>query len=135
MKYIDILAYQKQSARRNLTIKKGTRSLSNKGLRPFTIRKVISRHAYKLNIPSNYRLHNVIHTSLLKPFKSRPDWQSQNEYGPEFNEEDIEFDVERVIDSRRRRGKVEYRIRWDGYQEQLNEFHLKFPRLMVDPDF
>ena len=58
--------------RRNLAIKDGTRSLSTKWLGPFTVTKVISRHAYKLDIPANYRLHNVIHTSLLKPFRTRP---------------------------------------------------------------
>ena len=77
---------------------------------------MISQYAYKLDVPANYHLHNIIYTFLLKPFRTRS--QLQNECNLEFNEEDIKFDVQAIIDSRKYRNKVEYRVRWDGYQEQ-----------------
>lgn len=86
--------------RRNLTLKNKSQSLLNKWLGPFTVTEVISRHVYKLDIPSNYYLHNVIHTSLLKPFQLRPDWLPQNETGLEFDQEDIEYEMESIIDSK-----------------------------------
>ena len=61
----------------------------------------------------------------------------------DLDEEDIEYDVAQIVNSRRRRGIVEYRIRWDGYTEEddtwetidklscpdkLREFHEKHPR-------
>ena len=91
--------------RRNLAIKHRTHFLSTKWLGPFTITKVISQHTYKLDIPVNYYLPNVIYTSLLKPFRMRP--QLQNDNNSEFDEEDIEFDVKAIIDSRKRRNRVE----------------------------
>ena len=63
-------------------------------------------------------------------------------------EEDIEYGVEEILDSRRNRGKVYYRVRWEGYAEQddtwepidvldgcpdkLREFREKFPNKPFD---
>ena len=130
--------------RRNLRIKEGTRALSKKWIGPYTVTEVISRHSYRLNIPKRNRLHPVIYTALLKPFHTR----SAPQLVDDIEDEDIEYDVERIIDSRKRRGKVEYRIRWEGYEEQddtwetfeqlacpdkLQQFHTDNSRKPRDP--
>ena len=38
----------------------------------------------------------------------------------DLDEEDIEYDIAQIVNSRRRRRIVEYRIRWDGYMEEDN---------------
>ena len=97
--------------RRNLQIQ-GNRSLANKSIGPFPISRVISRHTYEVDLPPKGRLHKVSHTSLLKPAFTRSHEQM------DLNEKDIKYDVAQIINSRRRRGVVEYRIRWDRYTEE-----------------
>ena len=60
--------------RRNLTIKSGNnRTLTSRYIGPFTVKRKVGSHAYEVETPDRNRLHKVIHTSLLKPFRERPD--------------------------------------------------------------
>ena len=58
-------------------------------------------------------MHNFIHTSLLKPFKSRNNDKMQ----VSDDEEDLFFKVENIIDSKRFHRMIKYRVRWKGYDE------------------
>ena len=58
-------------------------------------------------------MHNVIHTSLLKPFKS----QDNDEMQVDDKEEDLFFEVENIIDSKCFGRMIKYRVRWKGYDE------------------
>ena len=58
-------------------------------------------------------MHNVIHTSLLKPFRSR----NNDEMQVDDEEEDLFFEVENIIDSKRFGRTIKYRVRWKGYDE------------------
>ena len=126
--------------RRNLRIK-GNRSLANKWIWLFRISKVISRHTYEVKLAPKSWLHKVIHTSLLKPTYSRIHEQMNTK------EDNIEYDMAEIINSRKRHGNIEYRIRWDRYTEdddtwekidnlnclqKLSEFHEKYPQKPCD---
>lgn len=59
-------------------------------------------HAYQLDIPKGIRLHKVVHTTLLKPYYER----SAPQIGvDESVDKEIEYGVEDIIDSVRRKGK------------------------------
>ena len=58
-------------------------------------------------------MHNVIHTSLLKPFKSRND----DEIQMDNEEEDLFFEVENIINSKCFGRTIKYRVCWKGYDE------------------
>ena len=62
-------------------------------------------------------------------------------------EDDIEYDVAEIINSRKRRRNIKYQIQWDGYTkddntwekidnlnclQKLSEFHEKYPRKPCD---
>jgi len=58
--------------RRNLQVKAGNnRSLTNKWIGPYKVTETIGTHAYRLEVPEGTRWHNVVHTTLLKPFRTR----------------------------------------------------------------
>ena len=102
--------------RRNLTIKEGTRKLSDKYIGPFTVKSEVGTYAYKLDLPKRIRMHNVIHVSLLKPYhgeRNQVGWRLEKE-----TEESTVFDVESILDSKRQRGGVVYRTRWLGFGEE-----------------
>ena len=92
--------------RRNLQIKAGNnRSLTNKWIGPCKVTKAIATHAYQLEVPQGTQWHNIIHTTLFKPFRRRDEPQDMVE-----DEEDV-HKVESIIDSSKNRGGVKYRVR------------------------
>jgi len=92
--------------RRNLQIRAGNnRSLTNKWIGPYKVLKAIGSHAYQLEVPEGTRWHNVVHTTLLKPFHRRDEDQDMDEDDPDV------YEVESIVNSRKIRGVVKYRVR------------------------
>ena len=66
--------------RRNLHVKGGNnKSLTRKWLSPDYVQKAIGSHAYRLEVPDGTRWHNVVHTTVLKPFIRRDEPQDMDE--------------------------------------------------------
>ena len=87
--------------RRNLQVKAGNnKSLTRKFLGPFAVIKAIGSHAYRLEVPEGTRWHNVVHTTLLKPFRRR--------YKPQDIDKDVAevLEVEEIVNSRKLKGVV-----------------------------
>ena len=85
---------------------------------PFVVATQISKVAYRLQLPSTWKIHNVFHASLLMPYKET------DQHGPNFIEPppDIlegkeEWEVEKILKehSHRRWKKKQYLVRWKGY--------------------
>jgi hypothetical protein len=72
-----------------------------------------------LDLPNHYRMHNVFHVVLLKPYK--PDGTTQPPPPPELIGDELEYEVELVLNHRERKvprrttPKKEYLVRWKGY--------------------
>jgi len=77
---------------------------------PYKVNMTIGTHAYRLEIPEETRWHNVIHTTLPKPSRTRDDPQHMNE-----NEDNEINEVETILNSRKYAGVVKNRIRWKCY--------------------
>jgi len=91
--------------RRNLQIQAGNnRSLTNKWIGPYKIIEAIGFHAYQLEVPEGTHWYNVVHTTLLKPFNRRDEDQEIDDDDPDV------YEVESIIDSRKIRGVVKYRV-------------------------
>ena len=67
--------------------------------------------AYRLEVPDGTRWHNVVHTTLLKPFRRRDEPQDMNEDEAEV------WEVQEIGNSRTVKGVVQYRVRWTGCTE------------------
>ena len=52
---------------RHIKIKRPSRKLDWKKLGRFTIKRVVSKYAYELNLPASMKIHPVFHVSLLEP--------------------------------------------------------------------
>lgn len=68
---------------------------------------MVAPEAWRLQLPSHWKIHDVFHTSQLK--LAVGDVRLRE---PLLVDESEEFEVEAVIDKRHRRGKLEYLIRW-----------------------
>jgi len=94
-----------------------TRKLSPKYIGPYTIEQVISTTAYKVKLSPNLKIHPVFHVSVLKPYKSNNnDFSRLIPPPPEVIEDnEPEFEVEQVLDTKLVRNKRYYLIKWTGY--------------------
>src|SRR5271170_19765 len=95
-----------------------TRKLAPKFIGPYTISKIISTTAYKLDLPEIMRIHPVFHVSLLKPYKELPEEFTRPTsppaiFIPETNQE--EYEVETILDKRTIHKRPQYLIKWKGY--------------------
>ena len=95
-----------------------TTKLAPRRYGPFVVTKVISPVVYQLAIPKHWKIHDVFHTSLLTPYIETPTHgPNYEELPPELIDEQPEWEVDAILDSRRfgRTKTLQYRIRWKGY--------------------
>ena len=94
----------------------GPKKLQMRRTGPFEVEEVILRMAFRLYIPSQWKIHPVFHASLLTTYKETP------EHGPNFLRPPLElidgeeeYKVEAVLGHRGRPGHCTFLIRWKGY--------------------
>ena len=73
-----------------------------KWLGPYKVIKAIGSYAYRLEVPEGTRRHDVVHTTLLKPFRRRDKPQDMDEDEAEV------WEVEEIVNSRTVKGVVQY---------------------------
>jgi hypothetical protein len=75
-----------------------TSKLSPRWYGPFTVAAIISPIAYQLELPLQWKIHNVFHTSLLTPYK-KMEQHGKNfiEPPPDIIEGEPEWEVEQIL--------------------------------------
>lgn len=93
-----------------------THKLSPKFVGPWKIVEKVGPLAYRLELPKQVKRHDVFHVSQLEPFCESTDTSRSAQPGalPEEFGTDT-YEIEDIIDSRRRKGRLEYKVRWKGY--------------------
>jgi hypothetical protein len=102
--------------RRNIKTSRPCRKFDDKKLGPFRVIEKINPVAFRLALPASMKTHPVFHVSLLTP-KSLDVFPQQVVVPPHpvrVDDHD-EFIVESILDTRTRRGQIEYLIHWKGY--------------------
>jgi len=115
-----------------------TPKLSPRRYGPFKVVSQISKVAYKLELPSTWKIHDVFHASLLTPYKET-DQHGPNfiEPPPDILEGEPEWEVEKILKERSfGHWKKQYLVRWKGYSPAhdswTNSEDLHAPELLMD---
>jgi hypothetical protein len=93
-----------------------SKKLAHKRLGPYEILDKIGKTSYKLKLPKTMRVHPVFHVSLLyghpmDEFRRRP-----NPPPPVVTlEGEEEYEVEKILNSRKVGRQLQYLIHWKGY--------------------
>ena len=97
-----------------------SQKLAERQLGLFEIVKVVSPNAIKLKLPTSFKIHDIINVSRVQSYK--PTVIGQHVTLPEAVEVEgaPEYEVEEVLDSRLKRGKLEYLVKWSGYMDDHN---------------
>jgi Chromo (CHRromatin Organisation MOdifier) domain len=123
----------------NLKLTHPKAKLDAKRYGPFTVTEEISPVVYRVELPQQWKIHNVFHASLLTPYRETE--EHGNNYAqppPELVEGEEEYEVEQVLNSRRtgHAKKLQYLLRWKGYSrahdswQDATEVHA--PELVAD---
>jgi len=121
-----------------------SKKLDYKWTGPYTVRKVINRNAYKLDLLYAIRKHNVFPISLLDGYTPPIAGQPPSEPQPTVVDDSDEWEVDRILKSKRRYRMLRYLVQWAGYsyvrtscepagnlgnaKELVDGFHREHPR-------
>ncbi|KAI2646863.1 Transposon Tf2-6 polyprotein [Labeo rohita] len=103
---------------RDLRLRLPCRKLSPRYIGSFRILRQINDVTFQLQLPPRYRIHPTFHVSLLKPFSPSATETLGAEAEPpppEVLDQPSVFTVHEILDSRRRRSRLEYLVDWEGY--------------------
>jgi hypothetical protein len=92
---------------------------------PFKVIQVMSPVNYRLELLTQWNIHDVFHTDLLTPYRKTPMHGANYQHPPPNLVEGVEeYEVERILDSRRhgRGRKLQYLIAWKGYPDSDNQW-------------
>jgi hypothetical protein len=112
----------------NLNITSGVSKLNPKYIGPFPISRIINPVAIQLALPAHFKIHNSFHVSRIKRAKVTEDFPDRLtiEKPPPIiqadSDQESEWEIERIIDRRRSRGRIEYLVKWKGYDSYDNQW-------------
>ena len=101
----------------NLNTSRPMKKLAEKRLGPFKILEKVGHTSYHLNLPISWKIHPVFHSDLLSRFH-KPVYDVQKGQLaplPVVIDQQEEFEVSKVLDSRLYRGKLQFLVQWKGY--------------------
>ena len=83
---------------------------------PFKVLQKVGYNAYKLELPPSMKIHNVFHSSLLWLAPDDPlPGQQIPEPPPIVIDGQDEWEVDKILDSRRHYQKLQYKVKWIGF--------------------
>jgi hypothetical protein len=83
---------------------------------PFEITEVLGPVTYQLRLPETWKIHNVFHAILLKPYEEN-DTHGKNFTlpPPDIVDGQEMYEIESIVKHRRRGRGYQYLVKWKGY--------------------
>ncbi len=108
---------------RNIVTARSFKKLDDKMLDPFTNLDLVDS-SYKLELSESMRVHDVFHSDLLRSAADDPLPGQKNEPSDSIviNDED-EWEIDDILNSRRYRRRLQYRVKWNDYDNDLNWYN------------
>ncbi|QRW18205.1 Retrotransposable element Tf2 protein [Rhizoctonia solani] len=105
---------------KNIKLRTLSPKLSEQRLGPFKVTEKISDQAYRLELPSTMRIHNVFYVGLLSKVKRDKKRNFKNRPPPVTVDGEEEYEVEGITDAEERDGKWFFQVKWKGYGSEEN---------------
>ena len=83
---------------------------------PFEIEEVMGPVTYRLKLPRTWKIHNVFHAILLRPYiENEIHGNNYPRPPPELLDGEEVYEVESIMKHRRKGRGYEYLVKWKGY--------------------
>jgi len=97
-----------------------TEKLTERFVEPYKVKKIVSSNAVELELPSTVKIHPVVNVSRICKYVGQVEGQRKKQPLPVIIEGEEEWEVERILNKRRVRGKDKYLVRWKGFMAESN---------------
>jgi len=95
-----------------------TEKLTERFVGPYKVKKIILSNAVELELPSIVKIHPVINVSRIHRYVGQVEGQRKEQPAPVIIEGKEEWEVERILNKRRVRGKDKYLVCWKGFMAE-----------------
>ena len=82
---------------------------------PYKIKAIISSNVVELELPTTIKIHPVVNVSWIKRYVDQVDGQRKEAPQPMVVEGEEEWEVEKILNKRKIRGKDKFLVRWKGF--------------------
>jgi len=108
---------------RNIVTARSFKKLDDKMLDSF-INLDLVNSSYKLKLSESMRVHDVFHSDLLRSVVDDllPDQKNEFSDSIVINDED-EWEIDDILNFRRYRRRLQYRVKWNDYDDDLNWYN------------
>ena len=104
---------------KNIDTTRPSKKLDNKRFGSFEIREPVGA-SYRLALPDTMKIHDVFHPKLLTLAAQNPLTGQKNPPPPATIVDGVEeWTVDEILDSKKSWGRLKFRVKWDGYDEDL----------------
>ena len=87
---------------------------------PFEIKEVLGPVTYQLKLLMTWKIHNVFHATLLRPYIENEIYGSNYPKPlPELLEGEEVYEVEMILKHRQRGRGYQYYVKWKGYHQSI----------------
>ena len=92
-------------------MKRLMRKLMEKYIRLFVVKRIISENAVELEFPAEIRVHPVVNVRRIVKYQEQVEGQKKILPPPIEVASEKEYEVEKILDRRRKKGKPKYLVR------------------------
>ena len=101
------LKYQMQERR--------SEKLMERFVKPYQVKKIISTNAIELDLLSTVKIHLVVNVSRVCRYKDQAEGQRKEQPSPVIIDREEEYEVKKILNKRKLRGKDRYVVQQKGY--------------------
>ena len=87
---------------------------------PYKVKSIISANTVELQLPPTVHIHPVVNVSKLQMYKPQVEGQKATKPAPVIVEGEEEFEVEKILNKRKIRGRDKFLVRWKGYMAEAD---------------
>jgi len=92
-----------------------TEKLTKRFVGPYKVKKVVSANSVKLDLPKTIRIYPVVNVSRIHRYIEQVEGQKAEQLAPVIVKGEEEWEVEKILNKQRIRGKDKYLVRWKGF--------------------
>jgi len=117
-------------------MKRAMKNLTEKFIRPYVVKKIMSENVVELELPVLLRIHLVVNVRRIVKYREQVEEQKKIPPPPVEVDGEKEYEVEEILDRQERRSKTKYLVKWKGYMAEENTWegleNLKNARGKID---